>query len=450
MNRDIQSDDKNLLDDVLKKALINGADSADGIIIRSTTVSHSQRLGKIEKLEREESMSMGLRVFSGKKQAIVSSTTTKPEVLDELVLKVIAMANSVPDDPWCGLADPKQLATQTLDLEISDSKEPNNADLITVAQECEESALEIDGVTNSEGAESSWNHNEVSLVATNGFSNSYSRTNSSLSVSVIAGQGTDMESDYDFSQAVFFSDLKNPRKLGASAGRRAVSHLGSRKMPTSAVPVVFDPRIANSFLGHLISAISGPAVATGTSFLKDSLYQPIFSSNITIVDDPHMPRGLRSKPFDSEGLDNQKINFVEDGVLSSWLLDLASSRQLGFQSTGRAARSTSSPPSPSPTNLYLEPGPLSPAELMADIKNGFYVSSLMGMGVNGVTGDYSRGANGFWIENGKLSFPVSEITIAGNLIEIYKNIVPANDLNFLYGINSPTIRVDGLTVAGST
>ena len=221
-------------------------------------------------------------------------------------------------------------------------------------------------------------------------------------------------------------------------------------MPTSAVPVVFDPRIANSFLGHLISAISGPAVATGTSFLKDSLYQPIFSSNITIVDDPLMPRGLRSKPFDSEGLDNQKINFVEDGVLSSWLLDLASSRQLGFQSTGRAARSTSSPPSPSPTNLYLEPGPLSPAELMADIKNGFYVSSLMGMGVNGVTGDYSRGANGFWIENGKLSFPVSEITIAGNLIEIYKNIVPANDLNFLYGINSPTIRVDGLTVAGST
>ena len=450
MNRNTQSDDQNLLDDVLKKALIKGAESADGIIIRSTSVSHSQRLGKIEKLEREESMSMGLRVFSGRKQAIVSSTSTKPEALDELVLRVIAMANSVPDDQWCGLADPKQFATQKFDLEISDYKEPNNADLINLAQECEESALNIDGVTNSEGAESSWNHNEISLVTTNGFSDSYSKTHSSLSVSVIAGQGIDMESDYDFSQAVFFSDLTEPSKLGASAGRRAVSHLGSRKMPTSSVPVIFDPRVANSFLGHLISAISGPSVATGTSFLKGSLNQPIFSSNITIVDDPHMPRGLRSKPFDAEGLDNKKINFVENGILVSWLLDLASARQLGLQSTGRASRGTSSPPNPSPTNLYLEPGPLSPADLMADIKNGFYVSSLMGMGVNGVTGDYSRGANGFWIENGKLSFPVSEMTIAGNLIEIYKNIIPANDLEFLYGINSPTIRVDGLTVAGST
>ena len=448
MSSDPSADDRNLLDDLLKKAKARGADGADGMVARSTSLSHSQRLGNIEKLEREESFDLGLRVFRGHKQAVVSSTDLSAEALDELVDRALAMAGTVPDDPWCGLADPDQLSTDFPELDMVDSEEPSGEDLIAVARTCEEAARAVDGVTNSDGAEAGWSRTQVALAATNGFSGDYARTDFGMGVSVIAGEGTEMEGDYDYSQAVFWADLEDPATIGTNAGTRAVSHIGGRKMPTSAAPVIFDPRIANGLLGHLMGAISGPSVARGTSFLKDSLHKAVFAPGITITDDPHRPRGLRSKPFDGEGLANEKMNLVEDGVLMTWLLDLASARQLGLTSTGRASRGTSAPPSPSPTNLYLAPGSQTPDELMADIDSGFYITSLMGMGVNGVTGDYSRGASGFWIEKGKRTFPVTEMTIAGNLKDMYENLVPANDLVFRYGSNSPTVRIDGMTVAG--
>jgi PmbA protein len=448
MSATSSADDRNLLDDLLNKAKARGADGADGLLVRSTSLSHAQRLGEIEKLEREESFDLGLRVFRGHKQAVVSSTDLSAEALDELVDRALAMAATVPDDPWCGLADPEQLSTAGPELDMVDGDEPSGDDLVAMARTCEDAARAVDGITNSEGAEAGWSRTEVALAATNGFSGAYARTDFAIGVSVIAGEGTDMEGDYDYSQAVFRSDLEDPAAIGASAGERAVARLGARKMPTVEAPVIYDPRVAGGLLGHLSGAINGSAVARGTSFLKDSLDTAIFAPEINIVDDPHRPRGLRSKPFDGEGLANGKLNLVEDGVLTTWLLDLATARQLGLTSCGRASRGTSGPPSPSITNLYLEPGAATPEELMADIDSGFYITSLMGMGVNGVTGDYSRGAGGFWIEGGKISFPVTELTIAGNLKDMYRNLRPANDLVFRYGTNSPTVRIDGMTVAG--
>ena len=448
MSLDPAADDRNLLADLLKTASARGADAADGVLVRSTSLSHSQRLGEIEKLEREESFDLGLRVLRGHKQAVVSSTDLGAEALDELVDRALAMAAAVPDDPWCGLADADQLSGATPDLDMVDADEPSGEDLVAMARTCEDAARAVDGITNSEGAEAGWSRTQVALAATNGFSGAYARTDFSIGVSVIAGEGTEMEGDYDYSLAVFRSDLEDPATTGTNAGTRAVSRLGGRKMPTVEVPIVYDPRVASSLLGHLTGAISGPAVARGTSFLKDSLNTPVFAPGITIVDDPHRPRGLRSKPFDGEGLANNKLSLVEDGVLQTWLLDLASARQLGMTSIGRASRGTSAPPSPAPTNLYLEAGTQTPEALMADIDSGFYITSMMGMGVNGVTGDYSRGAGGFWIEDGKLSFPVTEMTVAGNLKDMYRNLTPADDLVFRYGTNSPTLRIDGMTVAG--
>ncbi|HEX3970754.1 MAG TPA: metallopeptidase TldD-related protein, partial [Stellaceae bacterium] len=287
------------------------------------------------------------------------------------------------------------------------------------------------------------------LAASNGFAGSYSGTHSSISAAVLAGTGTGMERDYDYTTAIWAEDMLDPAAIGKSAGERAVKRLNPRKMPTQKVPVVFDPRVAGGIMRHLIGAISGPSIARGTSFLKDKLNQRIFPAGLNIIDDPHRQRGLRSKPFDGEGVRNLRRALVEDGVLKTWLLDQRSARQLDLKSTGHASRGTSGPPGPAPTNLYMEPGKLSPEELIADIKQGFYIGELMGMGVNGVTGDYSRGAAGFWIENGKLAFPVSEVTIASNLKEMFLHLIAANNLEFKTGSDAPTLRIEGMTVAGA-
>jgi PmbA protein len=286
------------------------------------------------------------------------------------------------------------------------------------------------------------------MAASNGFAGAYAVSRHSLSVSVLAGEGTGMERDYDFSSAVHGSDLDDAARLGRSAGERAVRRLNPRKVKTAAVPIVYDRRVAGGLIGHLAGAISGPAIARGTSFLKDMLGKRIFAEGVTITDDPHRRRGLRSKPFDGEGIANARRAVVADGVLTTWLLDLRSARQLKMETTGHAARGIGGPPSPAPTNFYLEAGALSPAQLMADIKEGFLVTELLGSGVNGVTGDYSRGATGFWIENGAPAYPVSEVTIAGNLKTMYPKLTPANDLEFRYGTDAPTVRVEGMTVAG--
>ena len=448
MSDSASPDDRDRLADLVSDATRRGADAADAVLIRSTSISHSQRLGEIEQLERQESFDLGLRVFRGRKQAIVSSTDFSKNVLDELVGRALGMAAAVPDDPWAGLADPDQLVTEIPDLNMVDPDEPAGQTLVEMARACEDAACAVEGVTNSEGAQARWSNTGICLAASNGFAEDYGRTNTGISVSVIAGEGAGMESEYDFAHTVHIADLEDPATVGKRAGEKAVARLGARRMPTTQVPVVYDPRVAGSLLGHLTGAITGPAIARGTSFLKEKLGERIFAPDIEIVDDPHRHRGLRSKPFDAEGIANTKQSIVKDGVLTSWLLDLASGRQLGLETTGHAGRGTSGPPSPGPSNLYMTPGDQSPAELIADIGSGLYITSLMGMGVNGVTGDYSRGASGFWIEDGEIGFPVTELTIAGNLNQMFAEMRRADDLNFHFSTNSPTVRIDGMTVAG--
>ncbi len=442
-------DDLSLLGDIIARARKAGADAADAVLFEGASISHAQRLGKLEKLERAEAYDLGLRVLIGKRQAIVSSNDRSAAALNELIARAIAMAKAVPEDPYCGLADPAELARDWPDLGLDDPVEPAPELLIERAKEAEDAARAVPGVTNSEGADASWGRAKMSLAASNGFAGSYSGTSHSVSVAVLAGTGTGMERDYDYSSAVWAEDLLDPKDVGKSAGERAVKRLNARKVPTCQVPVVYDPRVAGGMLRHLIGAISGPSIARGTSFLKDKLGQRIFPAGIAVIDDPHRKRGLRDKPFDGEGVRNRRIALVEDGVLQTWLLDLRSARQLGLKTTGHASRGTSGPPGPAPTNLYLEPGAITAQELIGDIAKGFYVTELMGMGVNGVTGDYSRGAAGFWIENGELTFPVSELTIAGNLNDMFLHLTPANDLVFKTGSDAPTLRIDGMTVAGA-
>jgi PmbA protein len=439
----------NLLQDLVAKAKKAGADAADAVAVAGTSLSHTRRLGNTEKLERSESQDLGLRVFVGRQQAMVSSSDRATATLDALVARAVAMARAIPEDSFCGLADPDQITKTWPTLDMLDPDEPSAETLIERDRAAEETALAVKGITNSEGADAGWGRSRVALVASNGFAGTYAGSSHGISVSVIGGSGTAMERDYDFASAVYGRDLRSPEEIGREAAERAIKRLGARKMPTGKVSVVFDPRVARGFISHLLGPISGPSIARGTSFLKDKLGQRIFPEAISIVEDPHRQRGLRSRPFDGEGIANQRRALIDKGVLTTWLLDLRSARQLRMTTTGHAARGTASPPSPAATNVWIEPGTQTPQELYADIRSGFYVTELMGMGVNGVTGDYSRGAAGFWIENGALAFPVSEMTVAGNLKDMFARMIAANDLEFRTGADSPTLRIDDLTVAGA-
>jgi PmbA protein len=437
------------LDRLVKAALKAGANAADAVEFKNISVGVSYRLGKLEDVGRSESFDLGLRVFVGKQIAFVSSTDFSAAALAELPERAVAMAKLAPEDKFAGLAPRERLATQFADVEIDDPQEPSTVLLVERAHAAEQAALEVAGVTNSEGGSADYGRTMVTLATSEGFLGGYAGTSRSVAVSVIAGEGTAMERDYDYSSARFGGDLEAADLVGKRAGERAVRRLNPRKMKTQAVPVFFDPRVAGSLVGHFAGAISGSAIARGVSFLKDQMGKEVFAPNISIIDDPHRKRGLRSKPFDGEGVANRCTIIADKGVLTTWILDSASARQLGLQTTGHAARGTGGPPAPSPTNLYMAAGTLSPAELMGDVREGFYVTELIGMGVNPVTGDYSRGAAGFWIENGALAFPVSEVTIAGNLKDMYRNLTPANDLVFRHGTDAPTLRVEGLTVAGA-
>ncbi len=437
-----------LLSDLLDEAKKQGATSADAVIFNAAALSVSCRMGALEKLERAESNDLGLRVFIDKQQAIVSSTDFKPSTLSEVVSRAVSMAKAAPKDEFCGIAEPHQIVTSPPKIDICDETEPTNDALINAAIEAEDAALSVKGITNSEGAETGWSHSKIAIAATNGLEQSYRTSSHSLAVSVLAGQNTEMERDYDYTSAVYREDLKDPKFIGNNAAIRAVKRLSPKKKETQQVPVVFEPRISGGILRHYVGAINGAAVARGTSFLKDSMGKQVFPKNINIFDDPHRLRGLRSKPFDAEGLPNTCRQICEDGILTGWVLDLAASRQLNIDPTGNAARGTASPPSPAVTNVYMDAGEEPPSNLIADIENGFYVTELIGMGVNLVTGDYSRGATGFWIENGEITYPVSEMTIAGNLSDMFKNLTRANDLQFQFGTDAPTIRIEGMTVAG--
>jgi PmbA protein len=425
-----------------------GAEQADAVAVRSVSLVVDVRDGAVEESQRSESDDIGLRVLIGHKQAAVSTNDLRADGLDALAERAVAMARVAPDDEFAGLADPGLLARTFPDLDLLDREMPSVEALETRARIAEAAALGIAGVTKSGGASASAGIGGMVLVTSGGFRGATIGSRHSTAMSAIAGNGTGMEQDYDYSSTLHASDLESAEQIGRSAGERAVKRLNPRKVETRRVPVVFDPRISGSLIGHLAGAANGSAIARKTSFLREKLGERIFRNGITVIDDPLRKRGQRSRPFDAEGVATSRLNLVEDGVLKSWLLDSATARELNLQTTGHAHRAVSSVPSPGPSNLYLAPGVETPEALIAAIADGFYVTDLIGMGVNLVTGDYSRGAAGFWITNGELGYPVSEVTIAGRLDDVFADLEPANNLTFRYATNAPTLRVEGLTVAG--
>jgi PmbA protein len=425
-----------------------GADAADAVAVRGISQGVEVRDGRVEESERSEGDDLGLRVLVGKRQAVVSTNDVSGDGVAKLAERAVAMARVAPDDKYVGLADRSLLARDFPDLDLLDRQIPSTSELERRAYEAEAAALAVKGVTKSGGASASAGVGGMVLVTSHGFHGSYLRSSQGISMTAISGDGTGMERDYDYSSAPHAADLEQPAKVGRNAGERAVARANPRKVETCRVPVVFDPRVSGSLIGHLVSAINGTSIARKTSFLKDRLGQQLFPRDIRIIDDPLRRRGLRSQSFDAEGVKVKELAIVDSGVLTSWLLDCATARELGLVTTGHAHRGVSSSPSPGPYNLHLEAGQSTPEQLISDIKQGFYVTDLIGSGVNGVTGDYSRGASGFWIENGNITYPVSEVTIAGHLLEMFKSLVAANDLEFRYGINAPTLRIEGLTLGG--
>jgi PmbA protein len=424
-----------------------GADAADAVAVRSMSLSVEVRQGAVEASERAEGDDVGLRVLLGKRQAVVSTNDIKVDV-DALAERAVAMARATPEDRFAGLADAARLAQAIPDLDLLDPDLPSVATLEERALRAEAAGLAVKGVSKSEGASASAGVGGMVLATSHGFRGAYLSSRQGLSMVAIAGDGTAMERDYEFSSTLHAADLDSAERIGKLAGERAVARINPRKVATKRVPVVYDRRVAGGLVGHLATAINGSAVARKTSFLRDKLGERLFQPGIRILDDPLRRRGLRSRPFDGEGVAGRPLAVVDDGVLKSWLLDSATARELDLTTTGHAQRGVSSSPSPGPSNLYLAAGTRTPDELIADIAEGFYVTELIGFGVNQVTGDYSRGATGFWIENGRRTYPVSEVTIAGNLIDMFRSLTPANDLEFRFGTNAPTLRVEGLTVAG--
>jgi len=411
----------------------------------NTSLNVTARLGKLENVERNESTNIGLRVIDKKRQTTLSSTDLSTKSLSQLAEDAISMVKYVPEDPFCDLPDKNDLYNKNIDLNLQDSYVPDNNSLLNKAIEAEESALNIDGIRNSEGCSYAYSKSTFYLLSSNGFLNSFTRTNYSAGLSVIAGEGKKMERDYEYQSKLHNTDLDSPLKIGTTAGKRAVSRLNSKKVKSNTVPIIFDPRVSGSLISLFAGGISGTAIARGTSFLKDKMHKNIFNNSISIIDDPLLPRGHRSRAFDSEGVETRKIDLVKNGKLLSWLLDSHTSRQLKLNNTGHAV---GSPPVPASSNIYIKAGTIKNSDLIKSIKNGFYVTEMMGMSFNQVTGDYSRGATGFWIENGIETYPVSEVTIAGNILDMFQSITPASDLEFLTGIDAPTLMIDNMTVAG--
>ena len=429
-----------------------GADAADVLVVDGTSISIDVRDGVLEQVERSEGIEIGLRVFAGKRQASVSISDSRPEAIARMAERAIAMAREAPEDPHAGLAAPEQLATETASdtLELFDpGDEPSAAELEEAARTAEAAARAVPGVTMIDSASAAYGRRAIHLAATNGFSAGYTRSDRSQSCVAIAGEGTGMERDYDFDHRVFQADLREAEEIGRIAGERAVERLSPRKPRTGTYPVLFDERIAASLVGHLLSAINGMMIARGSSWLRDAMGERVLPEGIDLIEEPHRPRATGSRLFDAEGLPTFRRAIVEDGVLTGWTLDLATARKLGLQSTANAARGTGGPPSPSVSNVALSQGPKSRANLLADMGTGLLVTSMIGSTINPNTGDYSRGASGFWVEGGEVVYPVSEITVAGNLREMLGRIVPANDARPHLSRVVPSILIDGLALAGS-
>ena len=426
----------NLLLDTAKKL---GAECTTVIANENTSVNVAARLGKLENVERNESSSIGLEIIDKKRKVSLSSTNLNKESLEELAKNAMSMVKSIPIDEYCGLADKNMLYDGNLDLNLVDNYIPENNDLLNNAIEAEDSALNIKGITNSEGASSSYSKNKFYLATSDGFFNTNDKTNYSTGISVIAGQGTKMERDYEYQSKVHYSDLDTPKKIGEKAAERAISRLNPKKVKSNSVPVIFDPRVSGSLLSLFIGGISGQAITRGTSFLKDKMNKDIFKNTINIIDDPHIKRGARSLAFDGEGVATKKLKLVENGRLKSWLLNSQYARQLNLKSTGHYS---------GVSNLYMSPGNKTNLELINSIDQGFYITEMLGMSFSQVTGDYSRGASGYWIDKGQKAYPVSEVTIAGNILDMYKMLTPASDLKMITGIDAPTLMIDKMIVAG--
>ena len=444
------TDNLSFLDDLVTRARRAGADAADAVAVQGDRLSVDWRDGMPEQIERSEESGIGLRVLIGQRQAAAASADRSLEAVQTLVERVVAMAKAASEDPTAGLADPADLARDWPDLDLYDVHEPTVDTLQARAAVAEEAMRAVDGVSNhSEGTSAGWGSSVLAVTASNGFAAQYRRSGFSLTAVALAGVGTAMERQYDAHRAVHAADLEPPELIGRRAGERAVAALGARKVKSQQVPVVFDRRIAGGLVGNLAGAINGQAIARGTSFLKDRMSEAVFAPSISIVDDPRRVRGLSSAPFDGEGLPATRLDLVEDGVLRHWLLNSASARQLGLASNGRATRRIGVAPGIGATNLYMTPGERSRDELINEIEEGLLVTQLIGPGVNLVTGTYSRGCTGFWIEKGTIAYPVSEITIAGNLRDMFLAATPADDLEFRAGTDAPSVRIDGMTVAGA-
>ena len=426
-----------------------GADAADALYYCNAATSVSMRLGALEDVERSEGQDIALRVFVGQRSASVSTADMDAGELAKLVERCVAMAREAPEDPYAGLAPQDLLFKGAIpDLDLDDGSEVDPQTLRETALAVEEAARAVAGVTNSEGGTASHSRTRLALATSHGFAGGYGASGHSLSASVIAGEGAAMQRDYGWHSAHHLADLESVVDIGTRAGTRAVARLNPGKAPVGKIPVVFDPRVSSGMISHLLGAISGPAIARGTSFLLGKEDEQLFDPAIVIRDQPHRLRGLRSRAFDGEGLPTAPRDLIAGGRLTGWLLDNASARQLGLQPTGHASRGGGAS-GVSVSNVYMGAGSVSPADLMADVAEGVYVTELIGQGVNPVTGDYSRGASGFAIRGGQLAEPIAEFTVAGNLIAMFAALTPADDLVFRHGTDAPTIRIDGMTVASS-
>lgn len=434
---------------LIELAVKHGADAADAVTAGSLSESVTVRLGALEDVERSEGEEIGLRVFVGARSASISASDFSSEALSEMAERAVSMARLAPEDPYAGLAPEELLASGPFaDFDLADPSEPSPPQLRERALEVENAARSIEGVTNSAGASAGFGRSVSALVTSHGFAAGYEATSHSMSASMIAGEGDAMQRDYEYRVARHLEDVPDAAAIGREAGQRAVSRLNPERLASGSMPVVFDPRVSGGLIGHLLGAMSGMAIARRSSFLLDRLDEQIFQPSITVCDNPHRLRGVRSRPFDGEGLATQPRDLVADGKVTGLLLNTAAARQLGLSPTGHAARAGSGSPGISASNVHLEPGSQSVAELIADIDDGVLVNELIGQGVNAITGDYSRGASGFRIRKGEVAEPVSELTIAGNLLAMFSALTPADDLDMHRAINAPTVRVDGMTIAG--
>lgn len=436
---------------MLAAATAAGADAADAVAVNGTSVSIDVLNGKLEHAERSEGIDIGLRVLMGKRQAIVSSSDINPATLAEMAARAVAMAKEAPEDPTTGLADADDLAThwdiESLDL-IDPTPEPAAAALEDAARRAEAAALSVRGVSQVQSASAGYGQRQVYLAASNGFAGGYGRTDHMLSCVAITGEGSQMERDYYGDMRIHAEDLFSAEEIGRLAGERTIERAGARKPPTGSYPVLYDERIASSLIGHLLQASNGSAIARGASWLRDALGTEVLPTSLSLLEDPHRARTRGSRLFDSEGLPTKKRTIIADGMLTGWTLDLATARKLGLKSTGSASRGTSSGPSPSISNVALTQGQATRADLIAEMGTGLLITSMIGASINPTTGDYSRGASGFWIENGEITYPVNECTVAGNLRDMLKTLVPANDARTHLNIVVPSLLVEGLTIAG--